>query len=72
MYNIWQDSGNRTRVAAIAARCATIELHTKHRKSRLLNNEKSKHIYKCFQYFLNTGQYLSSNSKISSFAAVSF
>ena len=28
IYNIWQDAGNRTRVAAIAARCATNELHT--------------------------------------------
>ena len=28
MYNIWQDAGNRTRVAASAARCATNELHT--------------------------------------------
>ena len=28
MYNIWQDAGNRTRVAANAARCATNELHT--------------------------------------------
>ena len=27
-YNIWQDSGKRTRVATTAARCATIELHT--------------------------------------------
>ena len=28
MYNIWQDAGIRTRVAATAARCATNELHT--------------------------------------------
>ena len=28
MYNIWQDAGNWTRVAANAARCATNELHT--------------------------------------------
>ena len=28
MYNIWQDAGKRTRVAATAARCATNELHT--------------------------------------------
>ena len=28
MFNIWQDAGNRTRVAATAARCATNELHT--------------------------------------------
>ena len=28
MYNIWQDAGYQTRVAATAARCATIELHT--------------------------------------------
>ena len=27
-YNIWQDAGNRTRVIATAARCATNELHT--------------------------------------------
>ena len=28
MYNILQDAGNQTRVAATAARCATNELHT--------------------------------------------
>ena len=28
MYDIWQDAGNRTRVTATAARCATNELHT--------------------------------------------
>ena len=28
MYNIWQDAGIRTRVAATATRCATNELHT--------------------------------------------
>ena len=28
MYNIWQDAGIQTRVAAFAARCATNELHT--------------------------------------------
>ena len=28
MYNIWQDAGIRTRVAATAVRCATIELNT--------------------------------------------
>ena len=28
IYNIWQDAGIRTRVAATAARCATNELHT--------------------------------------------
>ena len=28
MYNIRQDAGNRSRVPATAARCATIELHT--------------------------------------------
>ena len=28
VYNIWQNAGNRTRIAATAARCATNELHT--------------------------------------------
>ena len=28
MYNIWQDAGIRTRVAATAARCAANELYT--------------------------------------------
>ena len=28
MFNIWQDAGIRTRVAATAAKCATNELHT--------------------------------------------
>ena len=28
MFNIWQDAGNRTRVAATVASCATNELHT--------------------------------------------
>ena len=28
MYNVWQDAGKRTRVAATIARCATNELHT--------------------------------------------
>ena len=28
MYNMWQDAGIRTRIAATAARCATNELHT--------------------------------------------
>ena len=30
MYNIWQDAGIRTRVAATAAKCATNELHSTH------------------------------------------
>ncbi len=43
MYNIWQDAGIRTQVAAIAAKCATNELHT---SNEIHNKMKSTNLVK--------------------------
>ena len=40
MYNIWQDAGIRTRVAATAARCAANELYTLHKSQLVLEIQK--------------------------------
>ena len=52
MYNIWQDAGIRTRVAANAAKCATNELHTSLPKVPLFAVKYISHL-KIIQFFVS-------------------
>ena len=54
-YNIWQDAGIRTRVAANAAKCATNELHTSLPKVPLFAVKYISHL-KIIQFFVSLSE----------------